>query len=60
MDDVWELSFENVAWDTQSLELPGITWTKLPFSNMPSVKGNSVIQVNESELISYGGYNKQK
>ncbi|KAM3135972.1 hypothetical protein pb186bvf_011962 [Paramecium bursaria] len=60
MDDVWELSFENVAWDTQSLELPGITWTKLPFSNMPSVKGNSVIQVNESELISYGGFNKQK
>lgn len=55
MDDVWQLSvfwyilnkFENVAWETQSLELPGITWEKLPFDDMPAIKAHSMIQVSE-------------
>ena len=25
-NDIWLFSFENVAWESQSLELPGIIW----------------------------------
>ncbi|CAD8118103.1 unnamed protein product [Paramecium sonneborni] len=60
MDDVWQLSFENVAWETQSLELPGITWERLPFDDMPAIKAHTMIQVSDKELLVYGGFNKLK
>lgn len=52
------MQFENVTWNTQSLELPGITWEKLPFENMPPIKGHSLLQVSDKELFLYGGFNK--
>ena len=54
------MKFENVTFETQSLELPGITWERLPFDDMPAIKAHSMIQVSDKELLVYGGFNKQK
>ena len=52
------MKFENVTFETQSLELPGITWERLPFDDMPAIKAHSMIQVSDKELLVYGGFNK--
>lgn len=28
-NDIWQFSFENVVWSSNSLELPGISWTRI-------------------------------
>lgn len=28
-NEIWQFSFENVLWQSNSLELPGIVWTKI-------------------------------
>ena len=29
LNDIWSFSFDNVVWNSPSLELPGIVWTKI-------------------------------
>jgi len=47
LNDIWLFSFENVAWESQSLELPGVIWQKIELREgsklLPPIKGHSLI-----------------
>jgi N-acetylneuraminic acid mutarotase len=58
-NDIWSLEFENVAWESTVLELPGLVWKKREVlkGKMPSIKFCDGEYIGNNEMIFFGGYN---
>lgn len=62
-DEIWSLSFDNVVWTSPTTEIPGINWQKLSVQENLQffpVKAHSAVQVSETQIFIYGGYNNKK
>ena len=64
LNDIWKCSFENVAWNSPSLELPGVIWCRVDIkegaSLLPPLKGHSITALSDSEIFIFGGYGQNK
>ena len=48
---------ENVAWNSEVLELAGLIWERIPITGDKTyLKYAGSAQVNEDELVLFGGY----
>ena len=58
-NDIWSLEFENVAWESSVLELPGLVWKKKEIKN-GKLKINKFCAgeyIENNEMLIFGGYN---
>lgn len=50
-NDIWQFSFENVVWSSNSLELPGITWTRMKEAEVSQI----CKFIGKSGILTYEG-----
>ncbi len=48
LNDLWLLSFDNVVWDENTYELPGVSWNEIHIPNMIPLKGHSAFLIHNS------------
>ena len=61
-NDIWFCTFEKVLWNTNSLDLPGLSWKRLlldPTSTqMPTLKAHCAVKFNANLIFIFGGYSQ--
>jgi hypothetical protein len=64
LNDYWSCSYENIAWESPSLELPGVIWSRIEIKEgsnlLPPIKGHSMIAISEQQVFIYGGIGQNK
>ncbi len=61
-NDIWYCTFQNVLWETDSLDLPGLSWKrlnlKLGSTQMPTLKAHCAVSISKNEIFIFGGYSQ--